>query len=657
MDPLAKIADLLSDTNELPPGAEYSIVDALGEGIDSTRHTVERKLTIPGYHIRDTFPEIFGEPASLEAFQSKLLALVLRLNRDLRKIAATGGVSVVQNLSDIYGPPFRCLDDRCVKFSNGYSSHPEFILHAASHEKFFKCERQACPYHQIGFATRDELKRHARSSHLELESKPFLASSTKLEAGAPWQGLQPPNQDVRLMVRIAKDALIGRDVGTAIEILENLKGLDFLDIQSHFEVGIGGVFVKILSGSLEVFNPVSLMEHIIAYGNDIVMRTLEKMDNEWYWKVRLSQDGYSRDAYFALAILSQNTEVLMYLINRAPQVYGYEMKLDKNFIFSWIGYPAPKKRKPWEYLLKFPSRKPDATVRFPLLLWACWVNNPQIYDILASRGALPPNHYDDLQDAQNDMDQSTEILRLTLTAVAGRKDLVDKVLVNGRTLHPGHLAGILAAMVAFSNLQEKIYEVCIFLKDEGAAFWKVLLADVFFRAFQYLLLYNRTLPTQQVVDGLRKCLDLGVQPGYLWKIWDQMNQQLHKISSNYREFHTTREAEIIAIDKLVQPLMELGIQQSGLDLDDLLLPGRYSKPQYDQLVNETIQTRLNSWGKYREGLFLWMLQETPDEHSGLIRGDTRFLDYFKNSWDDIQNVQGFLASYSSFENTKMGYGI
>jgi len=74
----------------------------------------------------------------------------------------------VQDLQKFYGHAFnhfKCRQESCAFFTQGFASARERQKHEELHDRSFRCTETTCPSAEIGFATNAELQSHLRSQH------------------------------------------------------------------------------------------------------------------------------------------------------------------------------------------------------------------------------------------------------------------------------------------------------------------------------------------------------------------------------------------------------------------------------------------------------------------------------------------------------------
>ena len=74
-------------------------------------------------------------------------------------------------LRDMYGPlQFQCRKIGCQYFFNGFDSRENQIKHIQRHERPYRCAKETCPYHALGFETDKQLADHKTRYHSINES-------------------------------------------------------------------------------------------------------------------------------------------------------------------------------------------------------------------------------------------------------------------------------------------------------------------------------------------------------------------------------------------------------------------------------------------------------------------------------------------------------
>jgi len=78
------------------------------------------------------------------------------------------GATQIQDLQKFYGHAlnhFKCRQESCTCFSQGFTCVREHQGHEILHDRNFRCSEITCLSVEIGFATNTELQSHLRSQH------------------------------------------------------------------------------------------------------------------------------------------------------------------------------------------------------------------------------------------------------------------------------------------------------------------------------------------------------------------------------------------------------------------------------------------------------------------------------------------------------------
>jgi len=131
--------------------------------------------------LQDTrFPEVFRKLVVLGSAREKLGAhspfdfLNFRIQVGRARTLLEGqyepvfSMAQVQDLQKFYGHAFnhfKCRQESCEFFTQGFACVRERQKHEGLHDRSFRCTETTCPSAEIGFATNAELQSHLRSQH------------------------------------------------------------------------------------------------------------------------------------------------------------------------------------------------------------------------------------------------------------------------------------------------------------------------------------------------------------------------------------------------------------------------------------------------------------------------------------------------------------
>ncbi|KAI5800428.1 hypothetical protein DFH27DRAFT_82123 [Peziza echinospora] len=83
--------------------------------------------------------------------------------------------SQVQTMNDYYGlftPSFKCTNEKCSHYHEGFASATERTKHLKEHERPFLCKQMSCPASTLGFPSERQLELHTVSKHAEIDPEP-----------------------------------------------------------------------------------------------------------------------------------------------------------------------------------------------------------------------------------------------------------------------------------------------------------------------------------------------------------------------------------------------------------------------------------------------------------------------------------------------------
>jgi len=125
--------------------------------------------------LQDTrFPEVFRKLTVLASAPAPFEFLNFRIQVGRARAVLEGRhepvftTAQVQDLQKFYGHAFnhfKCRQESCAWFSQGFASVREVQKHEGLHDRSFRCPERTCPSAEIGFAMNAELQSHLTSQH------------------------------------------------------------------------------------------------------------------------------------------------------------------------------------------------------------------------------------------------------------------------------------------------------------------------------------------------------------------------------------------------------------------------------------------------------------------------------------------------------------